>query len=229
VLDFGISQASWRPRLTDTAHVAGTPQYMAPEQACGLREEIGPWTDQFSLAAIAYTLLTGREPFSAEDPIAVMYQVVHADPPPPSRFAPLAAAVDAVILRGLSKQPADRFADVMTFAEALRAAVSAQAASPAEDVEVQVEEEPPMRTIPYDAPRPVPPEPPPVAPPGRQTARLIRKVHRRIYRTPSRLALLAVAAAAATLWFSPVARTRSVDAWQRAHAEAERLIAHATH
>ncbi|MES1157970.1 MAG: serine/threonine-protein kinase, partial [Haliangium ochraceum] len=52
VLDFGISQASWRPRLTDNTHVAGTPQYMAPEQACGLRDEIGPWTDQFSLAAI---------------------------------------------------------------------------------------------------------------------------------------------------------------------------------
>jgi len=61
VLDFGISQASWRPRLTDGERVAGTPQFMAPEQACGLREQIDHRSDQFSLAAIAYTLLTGRE------------------------------------------------------------------------------------------------------------------------------------------------------------------------
>src|SRR5579871_4679520 len=66
ILDFGISQASWRPRLTNDAEVAGTPQYMAPEQAQGLRDAIEPRTDQFSLAAIAYTLLTGQEPFVAE-------------------------------------------------------------------------------------------------------------------------------------------------------------------
>ena len=125
VLDFGISQASWRPRLTDNTHVAGTPQYMAPEQACGLRDEIGPWTDQFSLAAITYTLLSGREPFSAEDPIAVLYQVVHNDPPPPSRYMPLGAAVDATIMRGLAKKPVDRFPDVLTFAASLRAVIAA--------------------------------------------------------------------------------------------------------
>ena len=59
VMDFGISQASWRPRLTEGERVAGTPQYMAPEQAQGLREQIDHRSDQFSLAAIAYTLLTG--------------------------------------------------------------------------------------------------------------------------------------------------------------------------
>ena len=58
------------------AEVAGTPQCMAPEQARGLREEIDSRSDQFSLAAIAYVLLTGREPFEAEDFIAVLYQVV---------------------------------------------------------------------------------------------------------------------------------------------------------
>ena len=105
VLDFGISHASWRPRLTNGAEVAGTPQYMAPEQARGLREQIDPRSDQFSLAAIAYVLLTGREPFRAEDPIAVLYQVVHADPPPPATLVPrLGPAVDAVIMKGLAKQ-----------------------------------------------------------------------------------------------------------------------------
>jgi tRNA A-37 threonylcarbamoyl transferase component Bud32 len=85
VLDFGISQASWRTRLTDNSdRVSGTPQYMAPEQAQGLRDQIDHRTDQFSLAAIAYTLFTGREPFSGDNPIAVLYQVVHHEPPAPA-------------------------------------------------------------------------------------------------------------------------------------------------
>ena len=230
VLDFGISQASWRPRLTDNTHVAGTPQYMAPEQACGLRDQIGPWTDQFSLAAIAYTMLTGREPFSAEDAIAVLYQVVHNDPPPPSEHAAVGAAVDAAIMRGLAKRPADWFPDVLQFAETLRAAVATASATatPADGTcIVLAPEDPPAPARPYDAARPVPPEPAAVEPPGQQTLRSIRKVHRRIYRGPSRLALLAVAAAAAVAWFSPGARTHGADVWHRAQTEAERLIAHA--
>jgi serine/threonine-protein kinase len=240
VLDFGISQASWRPRLTDNLHVAGTPQYMSPEQACGLRDEIGPWSDQFSLAAIAYTLLTGREPFAGDDPIAVLYQVVHAEPPPPSRYAPLGPAVDAAIMQGLAKQPAQRFPDVLAFAEALRAALLdavapsfapqpffAAPATTAEiaDASLELDEPPPVRA--YDAPRPVPPEPEPVPAAGRQTARLIRKVRRRIHPGPRRVALLAVVATAALAWFSPTTRARGVDAWHRAHAQAERLIASA--
>jgi len=229
VLDFGISQASWRPRLTGNTYVAGTPQYMAPEQACGLRDQIGPWTDQFSLAAIAYTLLTGREPFSADDQIAVLYQVVHAEPVAPSRLVQLGPAVDAVILRGLAKQPADRFPSVIAFADALRAAFMTGASVPSTEPALPIPEEDPMPAVDLDAPRALPSDPPAVGPPGRQTKRLIRKVRRRIHRTPSRLALLALAAAGAVLWYSPAARTRGADAWHRAQAEAGRLIARATH
>ena len=130
VLDFGISQASWRKRLTqDDGRISGTPQYMAPEQACGLREQIDHRSDQFSLAAIAYTLLTGREPFSGDDPIAVLYQVVHQQPPAPVKVVPaLGAGVNDAIMRGLAKASDDRFPDVMEFAGALRAAVEATAA-----------------------------------------------------------------------------------------------------
>ena len=134
VLDFGISQASWRKRLTqDDGRISGTPQYMAPEQACGLREQIDHRSDQFSLAAIAYTLLTGREPFSGDDPIAVLYQVVHQQPPAPVKVVPaLGQAVNDVIMRGLAKASDDRFPDVMEFAGALRAAVEATAAGAVE-------------------------------------------------------------------------------------------------
>ena len=99
MLDFGIYLGELAATaVTDGAQVAGTPQYMAPEQACGLRGAIDARSIQFSLAAIAYSLLTGREPFVAEDPIAVLYQVVHADPVPPSALLPrLGPAVDAVI------------------------------------------------------------------------------------------------------------------------------------
>jgi serine/threonine-protein kinase len=138
VVDFGISHASWGPRLTIETRVAGTPQFMAPEQALGMRDEIDHRTDQFALAAMAYNMLTGREPFSAAEALSVMYQVVHEAPPPPSSCAPwLTAAVDAVVAQGLAKRPADRFPDTPAFARALRWAVRGAASPP-----------PPRRTSP---------------------------------------------------------------------------------
>src|SRR5262245_1440806 len=144
VLDFGISQASWRPRLTGGERVAGTPQYMSPEQACGLREQIDHRSDQFSLAAIAYTLLTGQEPFRGENAIAVLYEVVHTEPVLPSQIIPaLSPEIDAVVMRGLAKEQADRYPNVLEFASALRAAVHGGAAAAFTDA---ASEPPPVRT-----------------------------------------------------------------------------------
>ncbi|HVV53215.1 MAG TPA: serine/threonine-protein kinase [Polyangia bacterium] len=236
VLDFGISQASWRPRLTNGAEVAGTPQYMAPEQACGQRDAIEPRTDQFSLAAIAYTLLTGQEPFVAEDPIAVLYQVVHADPVPPAALVPrLGPAVDAVIMRGLAKSSAERFPNVLEFAGALRRAVEATATPapvripPPASEPAPLDEPPPVRAFQpglFDPERAAlatasPEEP--LEPAGRPTRRLIRRVRWRMYRTPRRLALLALAGAMAFAWFSPTARGTAETMWRHAQAEAQRL------
>ena len=67
--------------LTRTRAIVGTPQYMSPEQARGLTNEIDARTDQFALGVIAYELLAGRPPFHAEDPASVLYQVVHEQPP----------------------------------------------------------------------------------------------------------------------------------------------------
>jgi serine/threonine-protein kinase len=131
LVDFGISQASWRPRLTGDARVVGTPQFMAPEQARGCREGIDARTDQFSLAAIAYTMLTGREPFWGDHLTAVLYQVVHEPPASASARAPwLSASVDAVLARGMAKSSADRYPDILAFASALREAVSEPGALP---------------------------------------------------------------------------------------------------
>jgi serine/threonine-protein kinase len=210
VLDFGISQASWRTRLTENDRVSGTPQYMAPEQAQGLREQIDHRSDQFSLAAIAYTLFTGREPFSGDNPIAVLYQVVHQDPPVPAEANPaLGPAVSGVIARGLSKQAADRYGDVLEFAAALRAAVEADTpaqAPVASPVEVAAIAEP-IET-----------------PPGPETKRLIRRVRRK-NALPRRISALLVAAGVATLaWFHPATREPTRAVWAQIASQAHQVI-----
>jgi len=136
VLDFGISQASWRSDPKGSGEILGTPQYMAPEQALGQSDRIGPWTDQWSLATIAYALLTGREPFQGDSVNAVLVAVAHREPTPPSEVAPtIGPEVSAVILRGLSKNPIHRYEDVVLFAAALRDAIEQEgtlvAAAPA--------------------------------------------------------------------------------------------------
>jgi serine/threonine-protein kinase len=230
VLDFGISQASWRPRLTDGERVAGTPQYMSPEQACGLRDQIDHRSDQFSLAGIAYTLLTGLEPFRGENAIAVLYEVVHHEPPPPSQVVPmLGAEIDAVVMRGLAKESADRYPNVLAFASALRAAVNGGAAAAFSDPS----EPPPVRTPapalvlppPEDLPTERPASdrgeirPAPVAA-GRTTALMIRRMRWRQSRMPLHLALLTVAVVMVLAWFAPPTRVPTRAAWHHAGVQA---------
>jgi eukaryotic-like serine/threonine-protein kinase len=121
ILDFGISKVrEATTRLTRQASIIGTPQYMAPEQARGLIDQIDERTDQFSLAAITYELVTGQPPFRGEAIDAILYQVVHEPPPP---FAHPMPAVEQVVLRGMAKNKAERFAGVREFHQALAEAV----------------------------------------------------------------------------------------------------------
>jgi serine/threonine protein kinase len=224
VLDFGISQATWRTRLTEGDRISGTPQYMAPEQACGLREQIDHRTDQFSLAAIAYALFTGREPFTGDDPIAVLYQVVHRKPPAPSEVNPVIEdAVSDVIVRGLSKDPNDRYPDVLAFASALREAVegvaSATRAEARDDAPAiyLVRDLSPAPTVPAEAP----------APAGRETTRLIR--HMRWTNAAPRIVIFTVAAALAALaWFHPASRGQTRAAWRHVADDVYQAIGRAT-
>jgi serine/threonine-protein kinase len=102
---------------------------MSPEQALGRSEEIDHATDQFALGAITYEMLTGRQAFVGDDPLAVMYRVVNEAP------APLAgkdagrgtAALEAVLRKAMSKKKRDRYATVSEFARALAAAASGAA------------------------------------------------------------------------------------------------------
>jgi serine/threonine-protein kinase len=120
VTDFGIARAG-ASEITQTGSVLGTAQYLAPEQAQGL--EVGEPADLYSIGVMLYEALTGRVPFEAETPVAVALKQVSEQPRPPSELNPeVSPALDAVVLRALAKDPANRFASADEFLRALDAA-----------------------------------------------------------------------------------------------------------
>ena len=124
VIDFGISLWSAASRITAEHTVFGTPEYMAPEQAQGLRDQIDARTDQFSLAVLAYTLIENRPPFGGDTPVAVLYQVVNGDPKPLGPFSGWDASRAAEVLRrGMARDREDRYPSVLEFADALERAL----------------------------------------------------------------------------------------------------------
>jgi beta-lactam-binding protein with PASTA domain/predicted Ser/Thr protein kinase len=120
VTDFGIARAG-ASEITATGSVLGTAQYLSPEQAQGL--EITAGSDLYSVGVILYEALTGQVPFDAETPVAVALKQVSERPRPPSELNPaVPRALDAVVLRALAKDPANRFATADEFLRALDAA-----------------------------------------------------------------------------------------------------------
>jgi len=121
LMDFGLARSFTEQSqyLTRTGAAVGTPAYMPPEQILGDAKAIGPATDVYSLGVILYELLTGCLPFEGP-PASVYGQILHAQAEPPSERRPGAnAALDAVCLKALAKKPAERFASMAAFAEAL--------------------------------------------------------------------------------------------------------------
>jgi Tol biopolymer transport system component len=119
--DFGIARALEATRLTLPGMALGTPRYMAPEQVRG--EDVSAATDIYALGVIAFELLYGHPPFESEG-TALMYQIVHDDPPALAgangRVPP---EVVAVVRRALAKEPADRWESAGDFAQSLAGAV----------------------------------------------------------------------------------------------------------
>ncbi len=130
VLDFGISKMkAARTQLTSASAVIGTPNYMSPEQASGMVEEIDHRADQWALGCIAWEMLLGRGPFVADDAGALFYQIIHQDPHPLTPRVPgLPADVEPVLRRALNKQPAGRFPSMRDFARAFEAAAFGRSA-----------------------------------------------------------------------------------------------------
>ena len=121
VIDFGLASLAAPPdatRLTLPFTFLGTIAYSPPEQLAG--EAVSPASDQYSLAVVAYEMLTGKRPFEAPEPMALAQQVMAGTSVPPSAARPgLPAAVDAVIARGMTRVPAERWPSVSDFVEAL--------------------------------------------------------------------------------------------------------------
>lgn len=108
VTDFGLARAAHDVGLTQTGVIAGTPQYMAPEQARG--EPLDGRTDLFCLGSVLYTLTTGRPPFAGETAMAVLFNVCQQQPTPPSKLnADIPEWLTAFIAKLHAKSPSDRF------------------------------------------------------------------------------------------------------------------------
>jgi serine/threonine protein kinase len=117
--DFGLARTADEARLTEAGVVAGTPHYMAPEQARG--EPVDHRADLFSLGSVLYAACTGYPPFRAEAPMAVLVRVCEETPSPVRASRPeLPAWLEVVISRLLAKDPASRYPSAAEVAAALR-------------------------------------------------------------------------------------------------------------
>jgi eukaryotic-like serine/threonine-protein kinase len=103
---------------TDSGQIAGTPQYMAPEQARGLA--VGPAADIFASGCIFYEMLTGKRPFDGKSLIDILYAVLHHDPPPLSGSREI-EALDRVIRRAMAKRQGDRYSSAREMLDAVNA------------------------------------------------------------------------------------------------------------
>jgi len=108
VMDFGIARAG-NSTLTQTGSVLGTAHYVSPEQAQG--RNLGLQSDLYSLGIVLYELTTGQVPFDADTPVAVALKQVNEEPIPPRQLNPdIPPSLEAVILRAMAKDPAERYA-----------------------------------------------------------------------------------------------------------------------
>ncbi len=126
VVDFGLAHMAEEGTLTQTGEIFGTPVYISPEQARGLRADNR--ADLYALGVMLYEMLTGRPPFSAKSSMALLMQHMRNPPPSFEKAAPnlrVGKELVAVVMRALEKSPDDRFATAAAMRDALTAAVEA--------------------------------------------------------------------------------------------------------
>jgi hypothetical protein len=116
IADFGVAKIQSN-QMTQSGAILGTPNYMSPEQIQG--HAVDGTADQFSLAVIAYELVTGEKPFAGESMPTLLFKIVKEEQIPPKQINPsLGWPVDVVLKRALSKNPAERYATCSDFAQA---------------------------------------------------------------------------------------------------------------
>jgi serine/threonine-protein kinase len=126
VMDFGIARITTGVETApQTSAVLGTASYLSPEQAQG--QVVDARTDIYSLGAVLYEMLTGKPPFTGESAVAIAYKQVNETPPPPSQVNPdVPPRLDAVVMRALAKNPANRYQSAQDFASDLDRVVKGQ-------------------------------------------------------------------------------------------------------
>jgi predicted Ser/Thr protein kinase len=161
--DFGIARMIESTRQTMTG-VVGTPEYMSPEQGQGL--ELDARSDIYALGVVLYEMLTGRMPYQADTPLAIIFKHVRDPLPLPRQVnSDIPELVERVILKSLSKSPDDRYPSAGEMATALARAVRGEA--PAE-----IHERPTEVIAPAREPARPQPEPVPAAKPRRAWGRI---------------------------------------------------------
>ena len=119
--DFGLALVRGVPDLTQTGDLAGTPFYMAPEQAAGRRGEIGPATDQYALGVTLYEVLTLSRPFEGDSVEQVLERIRNEDPRHPRQLrARIPEELAVITLKAMEKNPARRYPDAGEMAADLR-------------------------------------------------------------------------------------------------------------
>ncbi|MGH2591909.1 MAG: protein kinase domain-containing protein, partial [Anaerolineae bacterium] len=133
VSDFGIARLLGETGLTSSGQLVGTPAYMSPEQGKGERGDAR--SDIYALGIVLYEMLTGRPPYDADTPYAIILKHIN-DPlvPPHVVIGPLPDAVERIVLKCLAKNPDDRFASMADLRHALRAAISGPPSSATREV-----------------------------------------------------------------------------------------------
>ena len=123
--DFGLAKMiGGSTQITETGVGLGTPDYMSPEQ--GMGSQVDQRTDIYSLAVILYEMLTGQVPYQADTPMAVVMKHIHEPLPLPTEVNPsISQAVERVVLKGMAKDPDDRYKTAGDLISALREASSA--------------------------------------------------------------------------------------------------------